>query len=996
MGFVPLLLLSCVTSGDLALQGTDCNRNGLDDSVEIAAGESLDCNGNGLPDECEIPTPPYGLQDDPTGIEVRPELRALRAADVTGDGLDDLLEVYRIGSQLAGLNVHHAMGNGTFATVGKLELVGAFASIETADLDGDEDIDVVATSDRGLVLVFNTAGLSTETPEPWALPGLGALAVGDLTGNDLPDFAVGARRRVILVENQGAGNLRVEREWDLVHTAAALALTDIDSDGFLDLAVTGSRPGELSVLRSAGREAWEPAVSYPTEGRRLVDIDGTDLDADGAPELVVSTFDGLSVLWNQQSLFNRLETLAQVSNTLNVEDVDGDGDNDLLAGDLSTRTITAILSDGAGGLAPGLSVRLPFRPGAVVVGEFDGKGRRDVFAAENDATRVALLRQGERKDEGLLILRPRTFFIGDNPHSATVADFNGDGILDVIESGGHGRRMVARMSLGEAALVDQQGYLFDDARRLFSIDKGDFDQDGDVDVVMADSERNLLRVLSNRGDGVFENPVDHEVGNIPMIVFVHDVDGDGWLDFVSAGSGDNTATVLFGGEDGAFGSRRTNADVGTHPLGVTAADLDGDGLAEVIVPNFTSRDVSILRNQGGRTFAPQEIIPMLGTPRYAITLDADGNGFLDVVVASADTNDVAVLLNGGEGRFGEPTSYPLGREPYSVVAADMDADGVLDLCTANWRADSISVLQGTGDGRFLTPDTYDVGEQPRFVFPGDFDRDGDMDLVSANYATRDLTWLVHFRAFALEVSHLSAICTEFEFNEMAREGEVRILATADKGVEPTLFFENTRTHDTQREFIVEVFAERFGALTPQEYDTLVGPGGTYIGGFIRREITAESVVYGFGLLPTSTRSEEGRLAALESLYEMLLSGFSLKPLAYLPEDEAALEVARGWATPTFAIVGVVANVPFRRGDVTADGRINFLDAVAIVESLFSRGTELTCLDAADTDGDERLTVNDAIGLLNFLFRQGEPPAPPTNACDTASGLGCVRFDACSS
>jgi hypothetical protein len=999
MGWVPVFLLSCFNCGDLALQGTDCNRSGVDDAVEIAAGDSLDCNGNGRPDECEIPTPPYGLQGGPTGIEVRPELRALRAADVNGDGLDDLLEVYRIGRQLAGLNVHHAMGNGTFATVGKHELVGAFASIEAGDLDGDGDIDVVASSDLGLGLVFNTAGLTSELPEQWnLLTGLGELALGNVTGDDLSDLAVGAGRRVVLIENQGAGAFGVARELDLEHVVQSLVLTDIDGDGLLDVAASGSRPGELSVLRNAGGELWDPALRYPTAGRRLIDLRSGDLNGDGAPELVVSTFDGLSVLWNQQGEFNTLETLAQISNTLNVEDVDGDGDRDLLAGDLTTRTITPILSNGTGGLAPGLSVRLPFRPGAVVVGEFDGNGRRDVLASENDAAGVALLRHGERKDEGLLILRPRTFFIGDNPHSATMADFNGDGILDIIESGGHGRRMVARLSLGGAALVDQQGYLFDDTRRLFSIDNGDFDRDGDIDVVMADSERDRLRVLSNRGDGVFENPVDHEVGKVPMIVFVHDVDNDGWLDFVSAGSTDNTATVLFGGEDGAFASRRTNANVGTRPLGITAADLDDDGFAEVIVPNFTSRDVSILRNQGGRTFAPQEIIPVLGTPRYATTLDADGSGSSDVVVVSAETNDVAVFLNDGEGRLGEPAIYPLGREPYSVVAADVNGDGVLDLCTANWRADSVSVLQGVGDGRFVTPDAYDVGQQPRFVFPGDFDRDGDLDLVSANYATRDLTWLVHFQAYTLDVSHLSAVCTEFEFSELAREGEVRFLTTVDEGVEPTLLFENTRAHDTQREFIAEVLPERFGGLTPEAYARLVGPGGTYMGGLIRRRVTAERVVYGFGLLPASSPPAEERPAALEALYVALLRGFSLKPLAYLPEDEAALELARSWTQRTFAIVGLVADVPFRRGDVAVDGRVNLLDAVAIVEILFGRGPEPPCLAAADTDGDGRLAVIDAIGLLGFLFRQGAPPVPPTEACGTAvdpAELSCAEYDACS-
>ena len=1025
MAWLVVLQLACLpcgapalgdlSLGHLSLQGTDCNRSGIDDAVEIESGLSLDCNDNALPDECELPPPSFALQERPTGIEVKPELRALHAVDLTGDGLSDLLEVYRVGSRLTGLAVHHASGgwasgDGTFTTAVEHEIPGVFGALKTADLDADGDPDVVVTTSGGLVLFYNTTGLSSDPPELVPLSPYGALAVGQLTGGELPDLVVGARRTLVLVENAGPGAFQPVHEWPLEFNVESVVLADLNSDGRLDLAASGTRPGELAVLiqldgggGGGGGGRWDSPTRYATKGRRLLKLYVGDLNRDGDPELILSTFDGLSVLWNRAGRFDTLETLAQPANTLILDDVDDDGDLDLVAGDLTTQTITPVLSDGAGGLAPALSWRIPHRPGAVAVGEFNGVLGRDIVASEDDGSGVSLLRRGERTNEGLVILRPRPIPLDDNPHSATVADFNGDGVLDVIESGGHAGRMVTRLSEGNVPFFNKQNYQYDDALRLFSIDNGDFDRDGDQDIVMADSEQHELKVLTNRGDGVFENPVDHAVLRAPMIVFVHDVDGDDWLDLVSAASADNSATVLFGGEDGAFASRRTDAKVGTNPLAVTAVDLDGDGRAEVVVPNFTSRDMSILRNLDGRSFAPQEVVLVLGQPRYVTSLDADDGGLADIVLASADTNDISVFLNDGAGGLAAPVSYPLGHEPYSVRPGDVDGDGVLDLITGNWRADSISVLRGSGEGSFLPPDEYAVGLQPRFVLPGDFDRDGDLDLVSANYASRDLTWLVHFQAYGLDAPYLTGVCTEFEFSELAdtqftASGRLRFLVPRNPDAKLPLLFENTRTIPTQREFLVNVFPELFGDLTEDSYRALVAAeGGSYRSGVMERIVRPEGVLFGFGLATESLLPEATRLGALQTLYTTLREGFSLGPLAYLPEDKAALETARGWGTPDFPVVGIVPGVVFRRGDVRVDGRVNLQDVVAIVETLFGDAIATTCLAAADTNGDGQLAVTDAVRLLGFIFLGEKPPAPPSTACGldpTVDGLGCAVFEEC--
>ena len=91
-------------------------------------------------------------------------------------------------------------------------------------------------------------------------------------------------------------------------------------------------------------------------------------------------------------------------------------------------------------------------------------------------------------------------------------------------------------------------------------------------------------------------------------------------------------------------------------------------------------------------------------------------------------------------------------------------------------------------------------------------------------------------------------------------------------------------------------------------------------------------------------------------------------------------------------------VPFRRGEVNADGNLDISDGVFTLSWLFVGGASPVCLDAADTDDSGAVDLTDAIGVFNFLFLGGEPPpAPGPQACgadETEDSLGCASFPAC--
>ena len=89
---------------------------------------------------------------------------------------------------------------------------------------------------------------------------------------------------------------------------------------------------------------------------------------------------------------------------------------------------------------------------------------------------------------------------------------------------------------------------------------------------------------------------------------------------------------------------------------------------------------------------------------------------------------------------------------------------------------------------------------------------------------------------------------------------------------------------------------------------------------------------------------------------------------------------------------------FRRGDVNQDELANLSDAIGILNYLFLEGDTPGCLNTADVDDSGQVDITDGVYLLNYLFIGGAPPAEPLAACDIDVtpdvGLGCEFYTPC--
>jgi len=132
--------------------------------------------------------------------------------------------------------------------------------------------------------------------------------------------------------------------------------------------------------------------------------------------------------------------------------------------------------------------------------------------------------------------------------------------------------------------------------------------------------------------------------------------------------------------------------VGEEPTSVAIGDLDGDGFLDLVTANWGSDDVSVLLGAGDGTFGAAATFAAGHFPRSVAIDDLDGDGFLDLVTANSDSNDVSVLLGAGDGTFGAAATFTAGYGAYSVAIDDLDGDGFLDLVTANAASNDVSVL----------------------------------------------------------------------------------------------------------------------------------------------------------------------------------------------------------------------------------------------------------------------------------------------------------------
>jgi hypothetical protein len=233
----------------------------------------------------------------------------------------------------------------------------------------------------------------------------------------------------------------------------------------------------------------------------------------------------------------------------------------------------------------------------------------------------------------------------------------------------------------------------------------------------------------------FEEAIELAVPGGPGAVITADVNRDGILDLVTVNYSTNSVSVLLGRSDGTFKPAK-NYPAGTYPVGLVAADFNGDGILDLAVSRPNGGAINILLGNGDGSFKKPVVYPLgisgSGNALASLTAgDFNGDGIVDLMVGLPPTNEVELLLGKGDGSFQKPTVVA-GVRYSNFGTADLNQDGILDLVGA--ASSATSVFLGKGDGTFTEVATYPGIVEGSLVAFGDFNGDGKLDVaVGSSY-----------------------------------------------------------------------------------------------------------------------------------------------------------------------------------------------------------------------------------------------------------------------
>ncbi len=615
--------------------------------------------------------------------------RWVSAADLDGDGDQDLVVASNDGAGTGALTIFHQVAPGSF---GLSQLFAAAARppwmVATGDLDGDGDLDLVTAnrsngSAAGLTVFFqNAPGVFGAVPLSIFLPAL-------------PTFS------------------------NLVN---AVCVADFDGDGDLDLAATRSFSDAVWVIFQVsqgvfdGQNALE--LSDPTRMLGPWGIRAADVDGDGDADIVssnnqthnLSAFHQLSpgVFASVPAVVEGNGPLVQ-ENFVTSADFDGDGDLDLLtpepAPDPLYEEITIIEHTGPGEFDTpplDLSVVGPGIPISAAVTDLDGDCDLDVVSGLTNGVIGLYFQQAP----GVFEIPSLSLDVSDvvvDVRSLVAADMDGDGDPDLVVAGPSQSVLAILFQDGSGAFHDDPLVLGPGAGSdgYSDVVAADLDGDGDLDLAAASATSGLIVLYFQTGVGAFITiPVRLAGPDGITELSASDLDGDGDLDLVAAlGGTADRLSVSFQTAPGVFDAESLsvgNAMLSNEPQDVVVADLDGDGDQDLATSNRNTNGRASLtvffQTQSGVFTNDASIEVGAVTDDFDSgvfglqclrTADLDADGDHDLIVGGANS-EVHVFLQTAPGRFAtHAREYGNNGFAHDIVVADVDGDGDLDLTYAH-------------------------------------------------------------------------------------------------------------------------------------------------------------------------------------------------------------------------------------------------------------------------------------------------------------------------
>ena len=632
----------------------DLNNDGKPDLVTVDGGALHVYLGNG--DGTFKPLQPNFSQ----GVQY--------VADFNGDGKPDILS-----TSDSSINVWLGNGDGTFQStplISSLTLGETLAAV--ADLNHDGKIDLaVSIATNGLCGdctyaiasrlgngdgTFQPLGPQTSVPPdtPYYSDQLPGLAVGDVNGDGNPDVVYALTGPIIgILTGNGDGTFTYGNSYAVTSGGGAngVVLADVNGDRKLDI-ITGQvtahskPPLELSVLTGGGDGTFEAApalgdLSFPSSPV------AADFNGDESPDIAVSNDDGTISIFldtpNGLVLSGSFPGGVEgYTSELFAADLNHDGSQDLL-GHPENHGLFELLGNGDGTFGP--QITLPWCGSGIAqlqgLADFNGDGIPDLISTDSTDARVVYICLGT----GDGMFGPATQNLaGPNPGGAVFGDFNGDGKLDMAVD----NLTTVGILLGYGDGTFQPvTFPISTSRQLDTLAAVDVNLDGKLDLLGVD-ESGQLDIFLGNGDGTF-HALHPQGSGIFGPILLSDLNGDGKPDLLMPES-----NLCLGQGDGTFSCTPFLYGSNGYGSGDVIADFNGDRKPDIALAD--SYALVVLTNTTAQTFSLSASVlsPSSVSPGGSSTSTVD-IGSIFGFNASVKLSCSSITLNGSPATTDPPT-----------------------------------------------------------------------------------------------------------------------------------------------------------------------------------------------------------------------------------------------------------------------------------------------------------------------------------------------------
>ncbi|MGL1902516.1 MAG: FG-GAP-like repeat-containing protein [Fibrobacterales bacterium] len=675
-------------------------------------------------------------------------------------------------------------------------------SVKTADIDGDGDIDIIASSwDNNQVYWYENDGIGNFTNHLVTTNNRrGVIRVADMDRDGDFDFVLASSRNrmVYWYENDGDESFTERTIPNTVGDISSITIVDLDSDGDMDITSISdpyTTRGSTTWYENDGDENFTEHTII-TEILDPGSVYTIDIEGDGDIDILTALGDGGFTNYstpdghNEIALYrndgdeNFTEQIIRINarnaKSVYAVDMDSDGDIDILSS--YGTTVSWYENDGNLNFTEHIIGTEVFTPLTISAGDMDGDGDIDVISGvfwyENLGSTHFIRRSISSYNKTVYDVNP--IDVDNDGDLDIVFAFYGDFNLTWYENVNPQLSSVSTQSAstlyGETAVgngtiieinghIESHGVCWNTTSNPTILDN--VTNEGAATTTGAFTSRmtNLtpgvryyVRAYVTNSEGTTYGNELHFTPQVPLSVDLispqnnsSSINQNPTFLWESDGSGEMHNTVFIdtdrdpftGGNMFNVGALKSYTHTAHLTPGITyywgVSVTDDNGTLQSVVRSYTS-----IEGNRGKSFNSEIVVSdtALGIQDiYTIDLDSDGD--MDILSASWREDKISWHENNGSGMFTEHVVSMSVDYVKSIYGEDVDGDGDVDILSASMNDDKISWFENNGNQSFTEHVVSTTADNAKDVRAADMDGDGDMDILSVantSFDVNEVSW----------------------------------------------------------------------------------------------------------------------------------------------------------------------------------------------------------------------------------------------------------------